>query len=90
MITAITCPDCQGKGTNSDESAMCPTCEGAGQIAAGAAQMMNLIHSGFAGVEPDGKIVDRREHSKATPLQQNTLLGVPKPQKLIISRGKGD
>ena len=40
-----------------------------------------LIASGYAGVDQTGKIVDRREHPDATPMQKNSLLGVPEPKQ---------
>lgn len=40
-----------------------------------------LIESGYAGVDQaTGRIVDRREHREALPIQKNTLLGVPEPK----------
>lgn len=40
------------------------------------------IKSGFAGTMPNGSIVDRRVYPEAIPLQQNSMLGVPKPNAL--------
>ena len=37
--------------------------------------------SGFAGVLPNGNIVDRREHPEAIPVQENSMFGVPKPKE---------
>lgn len=37
---------------------------------------------GYAGVLPNGNIVDRREHPGALPMQQNSMLGIPKPKNL--------
>jgi hypothetical protein len=42
-----------------------------------------LNASGYAGVLPSGKIVDRREYPKALPIQKNELLGVPEPRKVF-------
>lgn len=42
--------------------------------------MRALIASGYAGCLPDGKIVDRRKHPEAIPVQKNELLGVPEPK----------
>jgi hypothetical protein len=41
-----------------------------------------LVKSGYAGTLPGGRIVDRREHPEAVPMQQNTLLGVPEPKEV--------
>lgn len=38
-----------------------------------------IISTGHAGIDPDGRIVDRREVKDAIPIQENGLLGVPKP-----------
>jgi len=45
-------------------------------------RMDALLASGYAGVMPDGKIVDRREYPTATPVQENELLGVPEPKSV--------
>lgn len=37
-----------------------------------------LNASGFAGVLSDGKIVDRRYHPEAVPVQENSVFGVAK------------
>lgn len=37
---------------------------------------------GYAGVLPNGNIVDRREYPEALPMQQNSMLGIPKPNKI--------
>jgi hypothetical protein len=37
---------------------------------------------GWAGVLPNGNIVDRRKHPTAIPMQKNTLLGIPEPRPL--------
>ena len=41
-----------------------------------------LNASGFAGVLPDGKIVDRRYYTEATPIKQNSVFGVAKPKNI--------
>lgn len=41
-----------------------------------------LNASGFAGVLPDGGIVDRRYYPEAIPVQENSLFGVAKPKDL--------
>lgn len=38
--------------------------------------------SGYAVILPSGGIVDRREHPEAIPVQENSLLGIPKSKKL--------
>ncbi len=43
-------------------------------------QILDTIKSGFAGVLPTGRIVDRRAHPEAMPIQKNELLGVPEPR----------
>ena len=39
-----------------------------------------LNASGFAGVLPDGRIVDRRYYPEATPIQKNSIFGTSKPK----------
>lgn len=41
-----------------------------------------INQSGYAGVLPNGNIVDRRKFSKAIPVQKNELLGIPEPKEL--------
>jgi hypothetical protein len=41
-----------------------------------------INESGYAGCLPTGEIVDRRHFPEATPVQENTLLDIPKPKKL--------
>lgn len=41
-----------------------------------------LNASGFAGVLPNGNIVDRRYFPEAIPVQENKLFGVAKPKEL--------
>jgi len=43
---------------------------------------LEINKSGYAGILPNGNIVDRREHPSATPIKENPLFGVPKPKKL--------
>lgn len=45
-------------------------------------KIMELNASGYAGCNPDGRIVDRREFPKAVPIQENPLFGIVKPKKL--------
>lgn len=42
-----------------------------------------IIKSGFAGTLPNGNIVDRRTHPNAIPVQENSLLGTPKPFPVV-------
>jgi hypothetical protein len=44
---------------------------------------VELIKSGFAGVTPDGVIVDRRTFPDAIPVQANSLLGTPAPEDVL-------
>jgi hypothetical protein len=37
---------------------------------------------GYAGILPNGNLVDRREFPHAIPLQENSLLNIPKPKPL--------
>jgi hypothetical protein len=39
-----------------------------------------IIASGYAGILPNGNIVDRREYPDAVTVQKNTLLDVPEPK----------
>ena len=43
---------------------------------------LEVIRSGYAGVMPNGNIVDRREHSDAMPIQKNPLFGTPEPKHI--------
>lgn len=38
--------------------------------------------SGYAGLLPNGNIVDRRKYPHAIPIQRNSLFGVVTPKKL--------
>lgn len=46
-------------------------------------KMQALIDSGHAGVMPDGKIVDRRIHPEAVPMQKTDLLGIPEAKRVL-------
>lgn len=53
--------------------------------AAGREDLIKIVEindSGYAGITKTGQIVDRREHPDAVPVQENRLLGVPKPKPL--------
>lgn len=41
-----------------------------------------LITSGYAGVNKQGTIVDRRLFPDAVPIQENTMFNTPKPRKI--------
>ena len=41
-----------------------------------------LNASGFAGIMPNGEIVDRRYYTDAKPIAENSLLGVSKPKTI--------
>jgi hypothetical protein len=45
-------------------------------------EIHELNASGYAGVLPNGNIVDRRKHPNAIPIQANSLFGVVKPKPL--------
>jgi hypothetical protein len=45
-------------------------------------KIIELNKTGYAGVLPNGNIVDRRDHPKAIPVQKNDLFGVPEPNSL--------
>ena len=40
--------------------------------------IMELVQSGYAGILPNGNIVDCREYAEAIPMKKNSLLGIPK------------
>ncbi len=41
-----------------------------------------INESGYAGIMPDGHLVDRRIYPQAIPIQENSLMGIPKPKEL--------
>ena len=45
-------------------------------------QLLHLSKTGYAGVMPDGSIVDRRKHPNAIAMDKNTMLGVPEPKRV--------
>ncbi len=45
-------------------------------------KVFDINSSGYAGILPSGMIVDRREYPNAIPVQENELLGIPKPKKI--------
>ncbi len=45
-------------------------------------KILDLNKSGYAGMLPNGNIVDRREHPTAIPIQENKMFGVVKPKDL--------
>lgn len=47
----------------------------------GMLKTLEVVKEGYAGIMPGtGTIVDRREHPEAIPIQENSLLGCPKPK----------
>jgi len=44
--------------------------------------VIEVIEIGYAGILPDGQIVDRRNYTNAIPIPKNSLLKTPKPVKL--------
>lgn len=45
-------------------------------------EIHEINQSGYAGCDRNGNIVDRRKFPNAVPIQENRLLGIPKPKKL--------
>ncbi len=45
-------------------------------------EIHEINESGYAGVLPNGMIVDRRKQPEAIPVQKNSLLGIPEPKDL--------
>lgn len=52
-------------------------------------RIRDVILSGWAGVLPNGNIVDRREHPTAIPIPENKLFGTP-PLNAELRRGAND
>jgi hypothetical protein len=46
-------------------------------------EIHEINQSGYAGVLPNGNIVDRRKHPEAIPVQKSTPLGIPEPKPLL-------
>jgi hypothetical protein len=44
--------------------------------------IVELTKSGYAGIDKNGTIVDRRIVKDAIPIQENRLFGTPKPKKI--------
>lgn len=42
-------------------------------------EIKKITQAGYAGMMPNGNIVDRRKYPPAIPMQKNTLLGIPEP-----------
>lgn len=42
---------------------------------------------GYAGIMPNGNLVDRREKPLAQPVSENSILGVTKPKQIIWQQG---
>jgi len=45
-------------------------------------EIYEINQSGYAGILPNGNIVDRRQHPEAIPVQKNTMMGIPEPKPL--------
>jgi hypothetical protein len=45
-------------------------------------EIYEINQSGYAGINPNGNIVDRRKFPKAVPVQKNEMLNIPEPKKL--------
>lgn len=45
-------------------------------------EAMEINDSGYAGVMPNGNIVDRRKHPEAVPVPENKMLGIPPAKPL--------
>ncbi len=43
---------------------------------------IEIIHSGYAGVMPNGNIVDRRGHPEAVPIPENAMFNTPPPKDI--------
>lgn len=50
-------------------------------------ELQEIVASGFAGIDKNGRIVDRREQPAAIPIPKNTLLNVPEPKQLESKNG---
>lgn len=48
-------------------------------------RIRDVILSGWAGVLPNGNIVDRRTHPTAIPIPENNLFGTPPPNAKVSS-----
>lgn len=45
-------------------------------------EIHEINQSGYAGINSNGHIVDRRKFPNAVPVQENSLLGIPPVKKL--------
>lgn len=43
---------------------------------------LNIIKSGYAGVMPNGNIVDRRKYPEAIPIPENPMFNTPEPKSI--------
>ena len=46
--------------------------------------IMDIINSGFAGINKQGTIVDRRTDNNAVPIQKNKMFTAPEPKKVRL------
>lgn len=47
-------------------------------------KLVNVSKEGYAGILPNGNIVDRREHTEAKSIPKNTLFGIPEPKDIAL------
>jgi hypothetical protein len=45
-------------------------------------EVSEINDSGYAGILSTGEIVDRRKHPEAIPIQENRMMGIPKPKPI--------
>ncbi len=45
-------------------------------------EVHEINQSGYAGIDANGTIVDRRKHPDAIPIPANKMLGIPEPKDL--------
>lgn len=80
----VICPECNaqpGAGCRGFSGMFHPRRAHMAEKAAKLIAGLGAVEEGFGGVLPNGNIVDRRERPEAMPLQENSLLGIPKPKK---------
>ena len=46
--------------------------------------IMDIINSGFAGINKQGTVVDRRTNKDAVPIQKNKMFSAPEPKKVRL------
>lgn len=45
-------------------------------------KQIEISKSGYGGILSNGQIVDRRTYPEATPMQKNSMFGIPEPIEL--------